>query len=497
MLDPKTQKILDDAKRKYEGSVKSKPRIDAEECPKGAHEGQVKVWDNEEDLTIAVAGAQAGKTRIGAYWLRREIQRTARLITSPFDPPNDYLVAGPTIRLLKNRALDTFLSLFPDDGVFGKFNKADNIYTFEPDGQRALLGFETPIKVYFGYAASPDSLESMTIKAAWLDEAGQQEFKRESWNAINRRFATTGGRILITTTPYSVYGWLREECERLEGTSSLVQFKTLDNPAVASDPDKVARILAERDRLAPYKYEMMYEGNWKVVPPGAVYDCFRRESHTCERFPIPTDWKLFWGMDFGPVHTCVSMWAQDPKETVVKNSDGTEERFHRLYMYASYLPAEQGEGRRSFDEHAEAIKLKSMQCMADRKHREPFRVYGGAKNEDSQRIQYHRRGIRVIPPMFENDVVTQIECTYGAYKRGMLCIMDDLEPVIVETETYSYSIDEEQRVDDTKIIDKAQKHRMDAKRYVVASVFPGKRTETRVVERAVKRRQPDALPFRM
>ena len=43
--------------------------------------------------------------------------------------------------------------------------------------------------MYFGHANDPDSLESATAKAAWLDEAAQNKFKLDSWEAILRRLS--------------------------------------------------------------------------------------------------------------------------------------------------------------------------------------------------------------------------------------------------------------------------------------------------------------------
>ena len=66
-----------------------------------------------------------------------------------------------------------------------------------------------PTSVLFGYAAEPESLESATAKAAWLDEAGQKRFRLASFEAILRRLSLAQGRVLLTTTPYDL-GWLKQ-----------------------------------------------------------------------------------------------------------------------------------------------------------------------------------------------------------------------------------------------------------------------------------------------
>ena len=121
--------------------------------------------------------------------------------------------------------------------------------------------------------------------------------------------------------------------------------------------------------------------------------------------------------------------------------------------------------------------------MASKKYREPVAVYGGAKNEDAQRVQYHRRGIKVRAPRFENDPVTQIECSYSAIKDSKVAFFNDLGGPIRELLDYTYKVDEDHNVDETKVQDGNKMHRMDALRYVVASVFPGKKLETKSTNR--------------
>lgn len=466
--------------QRAEGKIKKRPRVDAEACPAWFHPGQIRLWAITSKIILVLAGRQSGKTLSGPHWLRREIQRTAVCDPGPDDPPNDYIVAGPTLSILSNKALPEFLKLFPDDGIYGRYDKAKNKYHLLSAGSEDLLGFVTELTVHFGYAANPESLAAMTAKAAWLDEAGQAQFKRDSYEEIVSRLIISGGRMLITTTAYVSTGWLRELYE--QGKSGdpeigLANFKTSDLGLILwkkGNREIMRTVRAARKRLPLWKFKMWYGGEF-TRPPGAIYDCFEGDvgkvsKHTVERFPIPDDWPLYWGMDFGPVHTCVLMFAKDPKKG-------------DIYCYASYLPAETGDGRRTFDQHSDAIKLKSMGCMASNSFREPVCVYGGAKNEDAQRIQYHRRGIKVRPPMFENDVVTQIECTYAALKEERVKFFNDLSGPIKEILEYSYKVDEDHDVDETKIHNKEKMHRMDALRYVAASVFPGKKVEAKAMNR--------------
>ena len=139
------------------------------------------------------------------HWLYREMQLRG---------PGDYLVATPTFPLLELKALPEFRRLFEDLLAMGRYiGSPTRSFTLSESGQRRLFknaGRSLATRVLFGYAAEPESLESATIKAACLDEAGQKRFKLGAWEAILRRLSIHQGRALITTTIYNL-GWLKQQ----------------------------------------------------------------------------------------------------------------------------------------------------------------------------------------------------------------------------------------------------------------------------------------------
>lgn len=496
----------------------SKPEQSYEECPDWFHPGQREAWECDKEIVLVLAGVQSGKSLSGARWLRREIQRTAEKIVRDEDPPNDYLLAGPTLSLLRRKAIPELLRTFPNEPDWGQWDKANSIYHFSPAGARRLCGFETTITIYCGYADNPDSLASMTAKGVWIDEAGQKQFKRDSFEEINNRTTTTGARIFISTTAYVQAGWLRElhdEAEQGSKTVGLVRYKSVDlgHSLIArgnalNEPKMVARgekilekVERDRQRLPAWKFAMRREGRFARAP-GAVYDCFDGEflqvkGHTCDRFEIPKDWKRWWGLDFGPVHTCCVMAAECPRdvELLVDGKKKTVKK--RLYVYGCYFPQEKGDGRRTYRQHSLSMLAMNMRYSAGRENVPPQGVFGGAKNEENHRSQFCREGIPVQPPRFENDVVRQVEATYGALKEYEVVVFNDLKEFIGEILMVSYEVDDEQNVDDTKILDKGSLHRHDAFRYLVATVKPGFVSDPKTVSRFEGKKKEEALPFRM
>lgn len=152
--------------------------------------------------------------------------------------PGDYLVATPTFPLLELKALPEFRRLFEDMLALGRYvGSPTRAFTLSESGQRRLFGNSGKslvTRVLFGYAAEPESLESATIKAACLDEAGQKRFKLGAWEAILRRLSIHQGRALITTTIYNL-GWLKQQVydRWLAGDQDyeVVNFPSVENPA--------------------------------------------------------------------------------------------------------------------------------------------------------------------------------------------------------------------------------------------------------------------------
>ncbi len=178
-------------------------------------------------FVLMLAGTQSGKSVSGPWWILKEICRCGT---------GDYMVVTPSYPLLQKKVLPEFQKLFRSRFQLGEYHIADRIFEISPRGQEVLLGTvtESPTQVFFSHAQDPDSLESATAKAAWLDEAGQEKFRRGSWEAIQRRLSIHEGRVLITTTPYTL-GWLKTElhdpAKAGQGDIELIQFESTMNPA--------------------------------------------------------------------------------------------------------------------------------------------------------------------------------------------------------------------------------------------------------------------------
>ncbi len=408
------------------------------------HPGQVRAWVSPARFVAVLAGTQGGKTSFGPHWLYREIKNSG---------PGDYLIVTPTFQLLEKKLLPEFLHTFRRLYRLGRYTASPSrVFTFSDAGCRRAFGDrwdpsnDPPTRVLFGYAEDPESLESATCKAAWLDEAGQKKFRLGSWEAVLRRLSLHMGRVLITTTIYSL-GWLKQKIYDpwLAGdpTIEVISFDSIANP-------RFPRAEYERAQhdLPRWKFEMLYRAQF-TRPAGLIYDCFDRAAHTCKRFAIPPHWPRFVGLDFGGVNMAAVFYAREPATG-------------RLYLYRTYH-----RGGLSVSGHVR-------QLLHGESTRAALRAVGGAPSENDWRREFAANGLPVRAPRL-SDVELGIDRVYGAHQRGEIIVFDDLSDYLEEKLTYSRVLDEKGNPTE-EIEDKTTYHLLDAERYLIADLASPART---------------------
>ncbi|MBS1721242.1 MAG: terminase family protein [Armatimonadetes bacterium] len=381
-------------------STFKEPELDLETSPDWFHEGQRRAWNSKARTVAVIAGAQSGKTVLGPWWLIREMQRCG---------PGDYAIVGPTITLIERKAIPEFAEVFCRTLGLGTYRSTDHRFVLSEEGAMKLFGKpDASLTVFIGYATKPDSLESATYKAIWADEAGQSDFQRGSWEALDRRRLVHQARALITTTPYS-WNWLKtdllDRAETLGTDIEVINFATTANPRV--NPAEVERA---RRVLPDWRFAMMYEGKF-TRPAGMVYADFRRDTHTVPRFEIPQDWQRFMGVDFGSRNTAAVWVALDPQNGI-------------HYVTRTYHDAGQ-----SPQDHVRRWRHDEP---------EPLRV-GGAPSEGDWREGFAEAGAPIQRPAIAAPEV-QIARVRALFAERKLLIFDDLERLIRELESLSYCV---------------------------------------------------------
>jgi len=398
------------------------------------HAGQVRAWRSTARFVVVLAGTQSGKTAWGPLWLKREIDHRG---------PGDYLAVTASYDLFKLKMLPALRETFEHVYGSGRYWSGDRVIELRDPatGEFWAKHADDPMwgRIILRSAESGGGLESNTALAAWLDEAGQDSFTLETWEAVRRRLSLSQGRVLLTTTIYNM-GWLKTalyDKAAADPQIDVIQFDSIENPAFPrAEWEEAARTLPR------WKFDMFYRGRY-TRPAGMVYDCWDRARHTIPRFAIPDAWPRYGGLDFGGVHTAAVRVAQE------LGPDGAPTG--RLIVYAEYLA-----GERTSAQHAQAL-------LAGEPHTPVY--VGGAASEGQWRREFRVAGLPVKEPD-QPAVEVGINRVYGALADGSLLIVDDLAGLIGEIESYRRVLDAAGAP--TEAIEaKSTYHRLDALRYIV------------------------------
>ena len=401
------------------------------------HPGQVRAWKSEKRFIVVLAGTQSGKTSWGPIWLKREIDRCG---------PGDYLAVTASYDLFKLKMLPALRECFEHIYGTGRYWSGDRIIELaDPSGRFWAKRVDDPMwgRIILRSAEAGSGLESNTAKAAWADEAGQDKFTLETWEAILRRLSLSQGRVLLTTTIYNM-GWLKSalyDKRDRDPNIDVIQFDSIENPVFPRDEWERAE-----QALPRWKFDMFYRGRY-TRPAGMIYSIWDRDLHTMPRFALPETWPRYGGLDCGGVHTAALRVAEE------QTPDGTPTG--RYLVYAEYL-----EGERTTQQH--------MQALIAGEPMTPVYV-GGSHSEGQWRREFRAAGLPIKEPD-QPSVEVGIDRVYGALATRRLIIFDDLTGLIGEIESYSRVLDSEGEPTEA-IAEKSTYHRLDALRYIIGWLF--------------------------
>jgi hypothetical protein len=417
------------------------------------HPGQLAAWDSEKRIVAIIAGGRSGKTSFAPLWLHREMRRKG---------PGDYLMAAPNYPLIDKAAGPEIQHIFGALLQLGEMTHGPWQFTISDAGAMKLWNVipDRPARILFGHADDPQSLEAMSAKAAWLDEAGQNKFKLESWEAVRQRVSLDSGRILITSKPYNL-GWMKqlihdpwEDAKRQHPEIDVIRFDSTENPAFP--PEELERARLE---LPLWKFNMQYRGLFSR-PAGLIYSSFDETRHKIPRIAIPPEWPRFLGLDFGGVNTAGVFFAE---ERVGGKATG------RLFAYREYKA-----GERSAAEHC--YHLMKGDKLNPPEPRIPL-CAGGSKSEGQWRREFQAggtvNGVRVAgipihgPPKPEvQSIEVGINRVFAAFALNQILVFDDLHGLLDELQSYSRELDEMGEPTE-KIEAKESFHILDSVRYIL------------------------------
>jgi hypothetical protein len=424
------------------------------------HPGQVAAWDSEKRIVAIIAGGRSGKTSFAPLWLHREMRRQGA---------GDYLMAAPNYPLIDKAAGPEIEYFFGTMLGLGEMKHGPWQFVISDEGAMQLWGTipDRPARILFGHADDPQSLEAMSAKAAWLDEAGQNRFKLESWEAVRQRVSLDSGRILITSKPYNL-GWMKQlihdpwvESGRQHPEIDLIRFDSTENPSFP--PEELERARLE---LPLWKYNMQYRGIFSR-PAGLIYGSFDEARHKIPRIGIPPEWPRFVGIDFGSVNTAAIFLAEE--------RDGMKPT-GRLIAYREYKAGDRSAAQHCYHltKGEPRIPICAGGSTSEGQWRMEFRAGGTAKDERGNFVLVP--GLPVHGPDQPN-VEVGINRVYKAFALGQLLVFDDLHGFLDELQSYSRELDDMGEA--TERIDAMETfHYVDALRYIIGFLKPDRPNAT-------------------
>lgn len=386
------------------------------------HYGQGLAMSSDKRIVLIAAGKQSGKTSFGPLWTHHQML---------LHGDGDYLAVSSSFPLEDKKLIPSYLDFFCENGLnIGRYLSAKKIIEINGLGLKA--------KIFFGSAKNAASLESSTALAAHLDEAGQDEFRSQAYDAILGRLSRSGGKILISTTIYNL-GWLYQRVylpfTRGDPDYDVIQFESIMSPGFS-------KVQYEwlKSKLPSWQFDREYRGLFSR-PTGMIYSDFDEVKHVIKPFTVPPHWNYHVGIDPGAVHTALVWAAEDPGTKI-------------FYITNSYL-----DGNKTTKEHvAKAMKFPEYSRVK--------RWVGGSGSEQQFRDDWRAEGIYVKEPEIR-DVESGIDRVTALLKENRLFIFDteQNEPLIEEFRTYSRELDDKNEPTD-KIQNKNIFHAMDSCRYI-------------------------------
>ncbi len=241
---------------------------------------------SDRRITLAAAGIQWGKTRVGA--VRMKIAMHTHTAAD-----DNFIVCAPTYKIMRQSTLPAFRAVMDD--CAWKENFRDSTAEFHMPGGGTC---------YFRTMSDPDSIVGMTnVRHIWGDEAGK--YNLYAWQNIQARAAFRRAPITLTTSPYSM-NWIFKELIRPKIKNPMARPDVLWVKARSDENPYFSREEYEEKKatMDARRFRMMFGGEWEKME-GLVYSCFDEVENICDPFELPAGTRFYGGVDWGYTHPFV------------------------------------------------------------------------------------------------------------------------------------------------------------------------------------------------
>ena len=425
-------------------TTETKPKAEYKVLLCRPHQRQQEIIDSTAKRKVVRAGRRSGKTVVAAIMALQAFLAGKRV-----------LYAAPTTEQLETfwqevkRALSS-----PLEG--GVFYKNETLHIIERANTQNRIKAKT--------AWDADTLRGDYADLLLLDE--WQLMNEDTWAVVGApMLLDNNGDAVFIYTPPSLHsiGVSRAKDPRhaaqmfkdakgdTSGRWATFCFTSRENPHISSQA--LEDITKDMSQVS-YKQEILAEDEEDKAWFGLVYKSFNYRTCVIPRFPIPQNWLVYSGHDFGGANPAAMFYVQDPATGF-------------FYAFQEYLP---GAGL-SISDHI--VKFKEIVAGYN-----VIKRVGGSHQEGEIRQGYTAQGWAIQEPK-QKTVLAGIDRVISLHELNKVFVFEDLFNYLFEKSNYSWKLDKAGKATD-EIQDKAKFHLLDAERYILSDFAP----ETAVVRKA-------------
>lgn len=400
------------------------------------------IFSNKYKEVWAFGGNRSGKTELGGYGACKiAVENSDTLVW----------VASETFEAQVDTTQEKIMRYLHTDEI------AKITYRFRDIIYKIFLRNGSVIQ-FKSYEQDRKKFQGANVPYIWLDEEPPKEIYQECL----MRTIDSSGKIVVTMTPVVGRQYIFDKTQRVEPHIAIFYLDTLKNEYLSQDEVNKIRSAFSEDEL-----EMRLQGKF-IQRSGLVYKEFDRNLHVIDPFPIPEEWYVVSGVDYGYNNPTAVLW-------LVVDPDGNYYIVDEHYMREMLI-----------EDHARIIKEK------DAKYKnigprwiDPSTAARQGITGTSIQLELTQKGVYTIPA--NNDVYAGIQLV----KQALSQIAGDGKPrlrifrtcinLINEFENYVWtevtdSITDDSRREKPK---KVNDHAMDALRYILINKPVFRRKELR------------------
>jgi len=234
----------------------------------------------------------------------------------------------------------------------------------------------------------------------------------------------------------------REAQKDATGRWQAFHFTSHDNPYISGEA--LQELIQDMSKQS-YRQEILAEDD-EIQLSWLVYRAFNEQVCRIDDFPIPKEWLIYAGHDFGGANPAALFVAQDPATG-------------NFYEFAEYLP---GAGRATFEHVSQFKRITDGYNVIWRS--------GGSHQEEEIRQGYTAHGWPIMEPKITN-VKAQVDRVIGTMERNKLFSFKSLYNIHEERMNCLWEPDSEGRPTD-KIKDEQRYHLCACARYLYSNFTP-------------------------